>query len=100
MPNPSLNADAPRAGLRPGAGRRLASFVSRHALRRPHQLPRRFRASLSSREMKRRSLLVTLGVFLVAPLASGQRPAKPRRIAVLMGSEYRTQPGSRRYVTA
>ena len=35
--------------------------------------------------MKRRHLLVTLGVFLVAPLASGQRPAKIRRIAVLMG---------------
>ena len=35
--------------------------------------------------MKRRYLLVALGVFLVAPLASGQRPAKTRRIAVLMG---------------
>jgi thioredoxin reductase len=35
--------------------------------------------------MKRRYLLVTLCVFLFPPLASGQRPAKARRIAVLMG---------------
>jgi putative ABC transport system substrate-binding protein len=35
--------------------------------------------------MKRRYFLMTLGVAFVAPLASGQRPAKTRRIAVLMG---------------